>query len=141
MKCIAKYSGKLGVEGVGSGHGVFMDMPEPFGDNKGMTPGDMLLNSIAGCKIISFVSLGKKFNITFEDIEVEISGEVEKTGLVRDTHFPKKELVSIHTIYRITTPHSQEDIEDFLLKVDDLCIVGNALSDNIKKTSEIIIKA
>ncbi|MEG0128940.1 MAG: OsmC family protein [Clostridium sp.] len=141
MKCIAKYSGKLGVSGVSGEHDVLMDMPTPFGEDRGMTPGDMLLNSIAGCKIISFVSLAKKFNIEFSDIEVEITGEVDKTGFVGDTHIPKKEIVSMNVIYRIATGHTKEEIEDFLLKVDDLCVVGNALSDNIKKTSEVIIKA
>ncbi len=140
MRCIAHHKEKLTIKGISRDHNLTMDMSAPLGNNEGMTPGEVLLNAIAGCKIISFMSLAKMSSLKIEDLVVEVEGEVDKDGFVEGTQIPKKAIKSIKTIYKIKTTNSKEEIENHLKLVDQLCTVGNVISDKVEKTNEIIIE-
>ncbi|MEG0370762.1 MAG: OsmC family protein [Clostridium sp.] len=139
MKCVAIHEGKLTVGATSRNHNVSMDMPSPIGQNKAMTPGEMLLSSIAGCKIISFSSLAKKSSINFDELTVEISGGIGGSGFIDGTKIPTKEIVSIHTTYKIKTTNTRDELEEFLVIVDKACTVAKAISQDIKSTNEVIM--
>lgn len=139
MKCIAKHGGRLSVYSETRGYDVIMDAAPPLGQKKGMSPGELLLNSLAGCKVMSLISVAKRENINIEDLTIEITGETGQIDSSSEGSIKGKAFKNIHTIYRIKTPNSKEEVEDFVYKANKLCTVENSLSEDIEKTSEIII--
>lgn len=138
MKCIAKYKERLTIESVSRDYGVTMDAAPPLGQKRGMTPGELLLNALAGCKIMSLISLSSKEGIEIENIIVEVLGE---TGLMDEVSGVKvKEFKKIHTVYKIKADNSKEELEDFILKGEKFCTVGNSLKESIEKTTELIVE-
>lgn len=139
MKCITEYKSGLNIKSTSRSHSIMMDMTSPLGENKGMTPGELLMNSIAGCKMITFVSLAKLNNVTVEDLVIEVTGNTENIGFVDNIKVPKKLFKSIHIIYKVKTPNTNKEIREYLKLVDECCTVANALSKDIKVTDEVII--
>lgn len=133
MKCIARYKDGLIIDSTTRDYEVTMDAAPPLGRKKGMTPGELLLNALAGCKIMSLVSLVKKAGINIEGVTLELTGEV---GLMNSEDVGK-EFKKIHTIYNIKASDSKEKIEELIMKSDKVCTVGNSLKDSIEKTYEI----
>ncbi|AFS79069.1 putative peroxiredoxin, OsmC-like protein [Gottschalkia acidurici 9a] len=136
MKCVATYKDGLTVQSISRDHNLIMDVSK---EDRGMTPGEMLINALAGCKLLSFVSLSRFRNINFENLSIEISAEAEDKGFVGETKIPAKSVKSIHIIYKIKTTNTKEEIREYLKLVDELCAVGNALREDIEKTEEIVI--
>lgn len=139
MKCIAKHEGKVTVKSISREHEVTMDLSAPVGENKGMTPGEMLLSSVAGCKIISFNTVARMNKVSFTDLSIEIEAEAEEAGFLEGTKIPRKEIKALHTIYKLKSQNTREEIEVCVELVDKLCTVGNALSEKIKNTHDIIL--
>lgn len=139
MKCIAEHVEKRTIKSSSREHTVIMDSQAPLGSNKGMSPGELLLNSIAGCKMLSFTSAARLKKINFSDLSIEIIAEAKDAGIIEEVNIPKKEISKLHIIYRLKTQNSKEEIEECLKLVDELCTVANALSEKIEKTNEIII--
>ncbi|KMT21021.1 OsmC family protein [Clostridium cylindrosporum] len=141
MKCKVELKEGVSVLATSREHSVTMDLGTPLGDNKGMTPGEMLLNSVAACKIMSYVSLSKSKNIDVKDLVVEISAEIEEAGPLEDTGIQIKAIKTMKTTYRVKSSNSKEEIENFTKLVEKFCTVANALNDKIKGTIEVIIEA
>lgn len=139
MKCISNHVEKKTVKSSSRQHVVIMDSQAPLGSDKGMSPGELLLNSIAGCKIMSFTTAARIKKITFSDLSVEVVGDAEEVGVIEGFNIHKKEIKSLKIIYKLKTSSTKEELEECIEIVDQLCTVANALSDKIEKVNEIII--
>jgi len=75
IKCNWKQDMAFGVEI--NGHEITIDAVEQFGGkDRGPRPKPLLLASLAGCTAMDVVSLLKKMRVDFEDISVNVSGEL-----------------------------------------------------------------
>ncbi|KMT22553.1 OsmC family protein [Clostridium cylindrosporum] len=118
------------------------DSPATLGGTEGMCPGEGLLSSIAGCKIMSFKMAANAKRIDFndfKDLEVEVSAEINPDGELEGTKMAKLRVTKIHTVYKLKTTKSQSEVEELIKAVDEICVVGQALDSNIERTQEIII--
>lgn len=136
MKCIAKYKNGLVIDSVTRDYEVSMDAAPPLGTKEGMTPGELFLNSLAGCKIMSLMTLARKNKIDIEDITLEIVGEA---GLISPDDIGK-EFKKIDSTYNIVSSHPRSTIEELIKDADKICTVGNSLNSNIEKTYKINLK-
>ena len=77
QKATARWSGhkvKFEIE-AGTGHkGPTVDEHEPWGDDEGMRPTELLLAALASCTGVNAVLLLKKYKQPFETLAVEVDG-------------------------------------------------------------------
>lgn len=142
MKSIVKIKNDFVAEVTAGNYSTTLDRPADMGGTEGMCPGEAMLSAIGGCKVMSFKMAvqAKGLNLEdFKEIEVEVSAEMEGIGTLEGTKMPLSRIKSLHTIYKLKTSKSREDIEDILKAVDQLCVVGQALDHNITKTQEIVL--
>lgn len=59
----------------GSGHTAEIDEHDPFGDDGGMRPTEMLLGALGGCTGVNAVLLLQKYRQPFRDLTVEVEAE------------------------------------------------------------------
>lgn len=124
-------------------YSTVLDKPCSMGGSKGMCPVEAMLSAIAGCKIMSFKMAVQAKGMNFEDykdLQVEVSAELNDIGSLEGTKMAKLRVRSLHTVYKLKTTKSQSEVEELIKSVDELCVVGQALDDNIIKTQEITIK-
>ena len=66
---------------------IIVDEPENSGGtNTGMNPVEMLLCSIGACQTITAVIFADFYGITLEDIQVEVTGEMDSDGFLEMIH-------------------------------------------------------
>jgi putative redox protein len=71
------WKGKLAFEGeTESGHRILLDAkPEAGGENKGPSPMELVLVSLAGCTAMDVVSILKKKRVNLQNLTIKINGE------------------------------------------------------------------
>lgn len=139
MKTSAKWIEGMQVEATAGKQTLSIDLAPPAGKGMGMTPSQLMGSAVLGCRIISFVSLARKMKFEFESLEIELEATTRESGTVEGTRFKTHHYDKIHMIYKVKTTRTKEEIEEFLVLVHQLCTVGNALSDDIEQTHEIVI--
>jgi uncharacterized OsmC-like protein len=106
-------------------------------DEPGPNPLETLLSALSACKLVSFWDLAEKNKIDFEDVSIEITAVVGPAGRIEGTHQPRNTTKSIHSIWHIKSSQSDEQIEEYLKIVDQVCTVGSSLNPAIEFTHEI----
>jgi len=103
-----------------------IDQPEPGGTNKGPTPLEYLLFSLAGCfcSIARIIAMQRKIDLKGMEIRVEgdIGDKTKRIGF---------EDIRMHI--KIDAPLTDVEKEDFIKEIDARCPV----SDNLENTSSI----
>jgi len=71
------WKGKLSFETqTESGHQIFLDAkPQVGGENKGPSPMELLLVSLAGCTAMDVVSILKKKRVNLQSLTIKVDGE------------------------------------------------------------------
>ena len=102
-----------------------IDQPEPGGTDKGPTPLEYFLFSLAGClcSIGRIVAMQKK--IELRSMEVKVEGDIDKS---QRTGFN-----DIRAYIKIDAPMSKDEKEAFIQEVDKRC----PISDNIENPSTV----
>lgn len=103
-------------------------------------PGGLLLSSLGACKLASFLELKDKYKIRAEEVHLKISGETGFDGLVESTRQPISRFLKIKLFWEIKTNHSEEEIREFMKKVDGACTIGNSLNKDIEISTHIEIR-
>lgn len=123
----------LQVEGESRGFRIRIDEPENLGGtDKYMTPVEVLLCSLGACQAIvakSFASL-KKF--TFEEMYIELEGDLDPDGFMGKNHNVRKGYQEIRYTMNFKTDESQEKTEEFAKFIESRCPVGDTLENGVK---------
>jgi len=117
------------------GHRIVIDSSsESGGNNEGPKPKSLMLVALAGCTGMDVVSMLRKMKVPFEDVNIEVQGDITET---HPRHFDH-----MHIIYRIKGKDvSREKVQMAVdLSQEKYCGVSYNYKSSIRLTNEIIIE-
>ncbi len=117
------------------GHNFMIDSSEKFGgENKGPRPKSLMLVSLAGCTGMDVASMLRKMRVPFEDLRIEVSGEL--------TESHPKHFESMHIKYIIKGKDIPREKIDMAIDLSQnkYCGVSYTYKDSIDITHEVIIE-
>jgi len=117
------------------GHTIAIDSAPEFGGvSAGPKPKSLMLVALGGCTAMDIVSILRKMKVPFEDVNVEVQGNLTET---HPKHFDH-----MHIVYRIKGKGiSREKVQMAVdLSQDKYCGVSYSYRSSIKITNEIIIE-
>lgn len=106
-------------------------------DSGYMSPGDMFMGSLAGCKVLTFSKAMKFYNLKFSDLTIEVKADVEILDNILDTPFKDQKYSEIKTIYTLKTEAKESEIKKAILLASKFCTVNIAIDKSIKQTFTI----
>lgn len=80
MNSNLKWSEGMAFTATSSNHSVVMDAKAPLGQDKGMTPKEMVLAGLGGCTAMDVIALLKKHKQPLESLFVDVQVETSKSG-------------------------------------------------------------
>ena len=87
-----QWMGKMQFNSLVNGHTIIMDAPERVGgEDNGPIPKPFVLTALSGCTGMDIIAILKKEQITLQDLNIIVSGELSKQQPI--------EYVSIHVVY------------------------------------------
>lgn len=104
-----------------------------------ISPGEMFMAALSGCKILTFSKVMKFYNLKFSDLSVEVSAQVELLDNILDTPFKNQKYNEIKTIYTLKTDVKKEKLFEIVKLASKFCTVNIAIDKSIKQTFEIEI--
>lgn len=104
-------------------HQVVVDEPKPTGDDAGMTPMELLLGALGGCKSIVFKVTAKNLKIAYSKFEIEVEGDFDSAGYMGDPTVAIG-FSAIRTTYHIETDAPKEEVETLIAYVESHCPVA-----------------
>ncbi len=134
MQVKSEWQGGLCFTGLGdSGHEIATDASrEAGGEDRGVSPLELLLHGIAGCMGIDIVKILDKKQADIDDVEIEVSGE-------RADDYPRK-FDKIEIDVRVTGSNmSQKDLEQAVsLSHEKYCSASNSIAAEQETSCELI---
>lgn len=135
-KTVIQLKGKMSFEVSLDGHKFMIDSSEEFGgENKGPKPKSLMLASLAGCTGMDLVSMLRKMRVPFEDIKVEVSGNLTET---HPRHFE-----NMHIKYIIKGKDLPREKIDMAIELSQnkYCGVSYTYKESMKITHEVVLEA
>lgn len=87
-----QWMGKMQFNSLINGHTIIMDAPpRSGGEDTGPIPKPFVLSALSGCTGMDIIGLLRKSNLTVDDLEINVTGELSK--------FAPIQYVSIHIQY------------------------------------------
>lgn len=118
-----------------NGHNIIIDTTREFGgNNEGPGPKNLMLISLAGCTGMDIVSLLNKMGIKFEDLTINVDGNVTEE---HPKHFDNMHITYIIKGKEIPVNMVEKAIE---LSLEKYCGVSYSFRQAMKITHELIIK-
>ncbi|PKK40624.1 hypothetical protein ABB02_00073 [Clostridiaceae bacterium JG1575] len=115
-----------------------MDIKVDFDREVGPSAGELFLASIGSCKLVSFLELRQKHHMRIEDAELVLEG-VTGVGEVASGHrYPASAFTQITYTFYVATDHTVEELEAYLIHVNDACTIGNSLSEKIQQKTRFV---
>lgn len=127
--------GKMAFEVELDGHKFMIDAGEDVGgENRGPKPKSLMLVSLAGCTGMDVASILRKMRVQFEDLRIEVSGDITET---HPKHFER-----MHIKYYIKGKDlSREKIDTAIsLSQEKYCGVSYTFKNSIEITHEVILE-
>jgi len=118
-----------------NGHKMVLDSSSEFGgNNSGPRPKSLMLVALAGCTGMDVVSLLRKMRIEFDDLKIEVGGNI--------TEEHPKHFDHMHIIYKIKGKEIPPDKVNKIieLSLEKYCGVTYTYSKAMKITHELIIE-
>ena len=128
--------GKMAFEVSLDGHKFMIDASEEAGgENRGPKPKSLMLASLAGCTGMDIASILRKMRVPFEDLKIEVEGEL--------TEEHPKHFTRMHIKYFLKGKDlSMEKIEKAIsLSQEKYCGVSFTYKETINISHEVIIEA
>lgn len=126
------------VEGSSQNFRITMDQAkEAGGNNEGMCPGEAFLNALGGCKCMVAKKLSESANIKLKELRINLEGEIDSEGLTGETK--KIGFSSIKTKYFISADNSEEEINNFINKIESNCPIKDTIENDPKMDYELNI--
>jgi peroxiredoxin-like protein len=118
-------SGKTGlVKSDSAPNAIHFTTPPQFGGMEGRwSPEDLLLSAVASCFTSTFHALAERSSFHFTDLEVEVSGCVNKS----ESGYIFSEIV-IRPTLKISSGEDRSRAERLMEKAKRLCLVSRALA-------------
>ena len=116
------------------GHTFYIDAaPEVGGENRGPKPKSLMLAALAGCTGMDIASMLRKMRVPFEDLKVEVTGELTET---HPKHFE-----SMHIKYILKGKDLNREKIDMAIQLsqDKYCGVSYTYRESMKITHEVIL--
>lgn len=104
-----------------------------------ISPGEMFMAALSGCKILTFSKAMKFYNLKFSSLSVEVCAQVELLDNILDTPFKNQKYNEIKTIYTLKTDVKKEKLFEIVKLASKFCTVNIAIDKSIKQTFEIKI--
>ena len=131
----------LTLEGLSRDFKITIDEPVELGGNdKGMNPVELLLQSIGGCKTIVCLAFAEHHGIKIDEIKLEMEGELDPAGFLGTDPNAKIGFSKIKTNYIIKSENSEEELEKFIEFVESNCPVMDTIVNNPEFKSELTKK-
>ena len=119
----------------GSGGEIALDYPVHLGGHEGRSnPEELLMQAVAGCYILTLISVAERRRVPIQNVEVTAEGEV-----IRQAGGTLK-FISIRLRPRITLAGAddaqQAAARDLAHKAETYCPISNAIRGNVEITVE-----
>lgn len=82
------------------------------------------LASLAACKLVAMLELRQKHRMDITQAEVLISGKTGRGEPVDGTRIPSSRFERIDILFRVKTPHTEEELREYLRFVNGACTMG-----------------
>ena len=123
-----KLPGGLAVENQSGGFKVIIEEPKSLGGtNTGMSPVEAVLCALGSCQGIVAAAFAKSKGIEFEDLWVEVEGDLNPDGFLRGAPDVRRGFEEIRFTLHIKTSSDQEKVVDFAEFIQERCPVGDNL--------------
>lgn len=141
MKASAKVVEGLKVEVEARGHKFILDEPKELGgSDEGMNPIEATLSALGACKCIVAQCFAKAKGIKYDEIRVEVEGDLDPDGFMGKNPEAKIGLSEIRTKFYIKSDLSKEKLEDFVSFIDKTCPVADTISLAPKLKTDLIVE-
>lgn len=128
LKAKAKIVDHSVVVGESRGHTLLFDAPSARGgQDKGIEQPEGMLASLAACYLEWVRKHAKRFGINLIEVEVECEGDLAISRDMKWKLGQRTGFTNIRTNYKIKADNSDEEIQEFVNLMNELCIVGNTL--------------
>ncbi|MFB1051194.1 OsmC family protein [Paraliobacillus sp. JSM ZJ581] len=120
---------------------IIVDEPKELGGNDtGMNPVELTLAALGACQTIVAQVYAKKFDITFDDLWIDVEGELDTDGFLgKSTVRPGYSNIRFN-VY-IATNDAKEKVEKFVSFIEQTCPVADTITNTVNvKLNEIIIE-
>lgn len=126
FKAESRLTNGLSVESTAGKFSVLMDEPETLrGTDTGMNPVEMLLCSLGACQCITARLFAKARKIEFEDLRVELEGDLDTDGFLRGEVGVRPGLREIRYRMHIKTGAPADQVEQFATFIKGRCPVSD----------------
>ena len=95
--------------------------------------GQMLLVSLASCKLVSLLDLRSKHGMDIEHAEIEVRGVTGKGERIEGTRYPSFRFLRIDYVFKVRTDHTDDELWAYLKFVNGACTVGNTISGQVEQ--------
>lgn len=91
------------------------------------------LTSLAACKLVALMELRQKHKMDITQAEILVKGETGRGETLPGTRIPSSRFLKIDILFRVKTPHTEEELRQYLKQVNSACTVGNSISEKIEQ--------
>ena len=131
----------LQVETDARGFKFILDEPADLGGtDTGMNPVEALLCSLGACQTIVCVAFAKKQNFSFEEVHIELEGDLDPDGFLGRNPDVRNGYQEIRFTIHFKTDEPQEKCEAFADFVESRCPVGDCLANGVKLVRAGVVK-
>jgi len=132
----------LQVRAKSRGFELTIDEPQDLGGtDTGMNPVEVVLCALGACQSIVARSFAGKFNIELEDFWVEIEGDLDTDGFMKQLPDVRRGYSDIRYNFHIKTDAPKEKVEEFVKFIENTCPVGDTIANPVNlKLNQIIIE-
>lgn len=119
---------------------VTIDEPKELGGtDTGMNPVELTLCALGACQAIVARVYARKFNIQFDDLWIEVEGDLDTDGFMNKSDV-RCGFSDIRYNFHIATDAPKEKVEEFVAFVEKTCPVGDTIANPVNlKLNKIVI--
>ena len=118
-----------------------IDEPKNLGGtDTGMNPVETVLAALGACQAIVARVYAKKFNIQFENLRVDVEGDLDTDGFMNISDV-RRGYSEIRYNIHIATNAPKEKVAEFVQFIENTCPVGDTLANPVSlKLNDIVIE-
>ena len=121
---------------------IHLDEPREFGgQDRGISPGELLLTALGGCMCMVLTALSRQHRIVIRDLWIEVEGDMDLLGYLNGTGKPRSGFQKIGYCIHVDTPASPESFRQFHDAVKHRCPVGDTLLNGTPVVLTDIVQA
>lgn len=140
-KATARVLGGTKVECSARGHKFILDEPKDLGGtDEGMNPIEATLAALGGCKCIVAQLFAKSKGVKYEELRVEVEGDLDSDGFTGKNPDAKIGLSEIRTKFYIKSDSPKEKIEELVKFIDSSCPVADTIANPAELKTEIVVE-